>query len=140
MAGFIAHAEGKPEKTRAAFLAARQNYDALLRDRPDEPSLLAELALIDAGLGRKEDALREIGRALELRPISRDAVEGPELSIDLAVVYAWIGERDRAIEQLSSLARLPNGPSFGDLKLDPAWDSLRHDPRFAQILADAATP
>jgi hypothetical protein len=59
---------------------------------------------------------------------------------NLAQVYAWIGERDLAIEQLSSLVKLPCGPSFGELKLDPMWDDLRDDSRFAQIMADAAAP
>ena len=130
-----ARAAGQPERARAAFLAARQQYVALLRDRKEHPKLLSQLALVDAALGQKEDALQEGRRAVELRPISRDAVDGPELERNLALVYFWTGERDRAIEQLSSAAKLPGGPSYGELKFDPVWDGLRDDPRFEKIVA-----
>ena len=59
---------------------------------------------------------------------------------NLAIVYAATGDRDRAFEQLASVAKTPNGPSYGALKLDPTWSSLRGDPRFAQLLAEAAKP
>jgi len=133
-------AEGNSEKAHSAFLIARRAFEAQLRDRPDDPEVLAQLSVVDAGLGGKEDALRESRRAVELRPISHDAVEGAELLATLAVVYTWIGERDQAIEQLSSLVKLPNSPSLGELKLNPWWDDLRADPRFAQIVADAVAP
>ncbi len=73
-----ARAEGDMKKMRSSFLAARQAYEAQLRERPDDPQLFEKLGLVDAGLGRKEDALREARRAVELRPISRDAIEGSE--------------------------------------------------------------
>jgi len=91
-------------------------------------------------LGRKEEALNECRRAVELRPISRDALEGPEYATNLAVVYGWIGDHDLAIEQLSALVRDTSWPKLGELKLDPVWDDLRGDPRFAQIMSDAAKP
>jgi hypothetical protein len=50
----------------------------------------------------------------------------------------WTGERDLAFEQLETLATIPAGASYGDLRLDPNWDSLRGDPRFDQIVASLA--
>jgi len=134
-----ARAQGADDKMRSYLLTARQGYEPLLRNEPD-PNVLSDLGIIDAGLGRKEDALRESQRAVELRPITRDALEGPEYATNLAIVYAWTGERDRAIEQLSAVVKSPNGPTFGALKLDPLWDDLRDDPRFEKILAEAAKP
>jgi hypothetical protein len=32
-------------------------------------------------------------------------------------------------------AQIPGGVHYGDLKLDPVWDSLRGDPRFEKIVA-----
>ena len=55
----------------------------------------------------------------------------------LALVYAWTGERDRALEQLEIVARIPAGPTYGDLRFNPCWDSLRGDPRFDKIVAAA---
>jgi hypothetical protein len=55
-----------------------------------------------------------------------------------AVICAWIGERDLAIEEGEILAKLPAGPSYGDLRLDPLWDPLRGDPRFEKIVNSLA--
>ena len=54
------------------------------------------------------------------------------------MICAWSGERDLAIEQLETLAKIPAGASYGDLRLDPSWDSLRDDPRFEKIIASLA--
>ncbi len=136
-----ARAAGQPEKARAAFEVARQHYATLLHERRNEqPQLLAQLAIVDAMLGRKEEALQESRRAVELLPISRDAVEGPRMVADLAIVYSLIGERDRAIEQLSSVVKVSGTVTCGELKFAPWWDELRSDPRFDQILAEAAQP
>jgi hypothetical protein len=97
-------------------------------------SLVAEL---DAGLGRKEEAIREARRAVDLKPITTDSLQGPRAVFTLALVYAWTGERDRALEQLEIVATIPAGPSYGDLKFNPCWDSLRGDKRFDKIVAAA---
>ena len=96
------------------------------------------MGLIDAGLGRKEDALREGRQAVELLPVTQNAVDGPEIVYFFAVICAWTGERDLAIQQLETLAKIPAGASYGDLRLDPSWDSLRGDPRFERIVASLA--
>jgi hypothetical protein len=56
----------------------------------------------------------------------------------LAVIYAWTGERDLAMEQLEISAKNPGGLTYGMLRLDPCWDSLRGDPRFEKIVASLA--
>ena len=96
--------------------------------------------MVDAGLGRKEDAIREARRAVELMPIAKDHHNGvhPQVA-DLALVYAWTGERDRALEQLEIVATIPGDarPTYGDLRFNPCWDSLRGDKRFDKIVAAA---
>src|SRR5438034_677829 len=91
--------------------------------------------LIDAGLGRKEEALREGRRAVELLPVEKDAINGPAMIRYLAVIAAWVGDNDLACEQLATASRLPDGGSYGQLKLLPFWDPLRGDPRFEKIVA-----
>src|SRR5438094_4061616 len=51
---------------------------------------------------------------------------------------AWTGERDLAIEQVETLAKIPAGPSYGEIRLGPNWDPLRGDPRFEKIVASLA--
>jgi hypothetical protein len=95
-------------------------------------------ALIHSALGRKEDALREGRRAVELLPISKDAYDGPILATNLAAIYAQLGEHDLALEQLDTLVEVPNGPTPGTLLVEPEWDPLRGDPRFAKIVTAIA--
>jgi tetratricopeptide (TPR) repeat protein len=133
-----ARAAGQTEKARAAFLATRQHFVELLRDRNEQPTLVSQLAIVDAGLGQEEEALQEAQRAVDLLAVSRDAMYGPGMKRNLGLVYSWLGDRDHAIEQLSSVATLPGGPSYGELKFDPVWDELRADPRFEKIVAGLA--
>ncbi len=130
----IARAQGDAQKTRGAFLAARLKVEAKLHDQPDDGVLLAMLGLIDAGLSRKQEALAEGLRAVELRPISNDAVDGAAVIANLAMTYAWVGDVDSAMERLVFLAKTPGGPDYGQLKFDPAWDAVRNDARFAKML------
>jgi serine/threonine protein kinase/Flp pilus assembly protein TadD len=136
--GLAARAFGDIRGAHVAFAAARTIEEKNVRDQPDYAPAWSRLGLIDAGLGRKEDAIHEGRRACELLPLSRDAWDGAGLMINLAMIYAWTGEPDLAIEQLSAAAKIPAGLTYGELKLYPQWDSLRSDPRFQKILASLA--
>ena len=136
--GVVARSQGDLAKANAAFSAARSELEKTLEMQPDFAPALSLLGVIDAGLGRKEEALREGQRACELLPISKDAISGVALAVNLAQIYAWTGEKDRVIEQISAVERVPNQLSYGFLKLHPYWDPLRGDPRFEKIVASLA--
>ena len=136
--GAVARYQGDSAKARTAFTAARREMEKTVEQQPDFAAALSLLGMIDAGLERKEEALREGRRSCELLPISKDAIDGADLAINLAQIYAWTGEKDRAIEQIAVVERVPNTLSYGLLKLHPYWDSLRGDPRFEKIVASLA--
>jgi TolB-like protein/class 3 adenylate cyclase/Tfp pilus assembly protein PilF len=136
--GLAARTFGDEAKAHAAFTAARAIETKIVRDQPDYAPAWSRLGLIDAGLGRKEDAIREGRRACELLPVTKDAMDGPSYITNLATIYAWTGERDSALEQLAISAKIPAGVTYGELKLYPQWDSLRGDPRFEKIVASLA--
>ena len=136
--GLIARIKGDAAAALAAFSAARTQQEEAVRAEPDYGPTVCVLGLIDAALGRKEEALREGRRALELTPIAKDSMDGADVLYFYAVICAWTGERDLAIEQLDTLAKIPAGPSYGDLRLSPYWDSLRGDPRFEKIVGSLA--
>ena len=71
--------------------------------------------MIDAGLGRKTEAITEGKRACQLLPISKDAADGPVYVTNLALIYAWVGEKDLALEQLAISAKIPAGVTYGEL-------------------------
>jgi predicted Zn-dependent protease len=131
-----ARKQGDVAKAKSIVSAVRESVQADLRNMPDDVFSLSSLAKIDAYLGRKEDALRESEKAVELKPISRDAVAGPGQVAALAEVCMVGGDRDRATRMLSEVATIPYGPSYGEL-LTPWWDDLRGDPRFEKIVAAA---
>jgi serine/threonine protein kinase/Tfp pilus assembly protein PilF len=136
--GLVARARGNAAEAQAAFAAARTQQEEVLRSQGDYAPALCVLGLIDAGLGRKEDALREGRRAVELLPVERDALNGLRVREFLAIIYAWTGEKDLACQQLAATTKLPASASYGQLRLHPYWDPLRGDPRFDQIVASLA--
>src|SRR5947208_4846743 len=103
----IARAQGNAQKARGAFTAAREKTETKLRGHPDDGILVAQLGLIDAGLQRKQEAIAEGLRAVELRPISSDAIDGATVLSSVAMIYAWVGDVDLAIERLNFLAKIP---------------------------------
>lgn len=134
----VARARGDDIAARAALNAARITAAATVEGQPDYGPALCVLGLIDAGLGHKEEAIREGRRAVELLPVTKDAINGALLIEYLAVIYATCGDTDRAIDQLSLVAEIPSDVNYGQLKLHPRWDPLRGNPRFENIIASLA--
>jgi tetratricopeptide (TPR) repeat protein len=136
--GTIARFQNNLAAAQTAFSVARKEVEKSLEEQTDFAAAFSLLGVIDAGLSRKEEAIREGLHGCELLPISKDAVDGADLSINLAQIYAWSGEKERATEQIALVERTPNLLSYGLLKLHPYWDSLRGDPRFEKIVASLA--
>jgi serine/threonine protein kinase/tetratricopeptide (TPR) repeat protein len=136
--GIIARMTSDDAKARSAFTAARLEQEKIVQSQPNYGPSLCVLGLIDAGLGRKEEALREGSRAVELLSVEKDAVGGAEIVKYLAVIAAWVDDKDLASEQLAIVTNRPSSISYGQLKLLPFWDPLRSDPRFEKIVASLA--
>jgi serine/threonine protein kinase/tetratricopeptide (TPR) repeat protein len=136
--GVIARMENDDVQARAAFTAARAEQEKILGAQPDYGPALCVLGLIDAALGRKEEALREGRPAVELLPVEKDAINGPAMIKYFAMSAAWVGDKDLACQQLANAVRRPSDFGYGELKLLPFWDPLRGDPCFEKILASLA--
>jgi TolB-like protein/class 3 adenylate cyclase/Tfp pilus assembly protein PilF len=136
--GVIARTTNDDAKARSALIAARAEQEKIIQAQPNYGPALCVLGLIDAGLGRKEEALRGGRHAVELLPAKKDALGGMEIVKYLAIIAAWIGDKDLACEQLAIVIRRPSPISYGQLKLLPFWDPLRGDPRFEKIVASLA--
>jgi tetratricopeptide (TPR) repeat protein len=138
--GLIARMTNEDAKARTAFAAARAEQEKIIQAQPNYGPALCVLGLIDAGLGRKEDAVREGRRAVELLPMEEDALSGIVMVKYLAMIAAWVGDKDLAFEQLAIAIGRPSNLSYGQLKLLPFWDPLRGDPRFEKLLEEAKKP
>jgi len=136
--GLIARMTNDEGKAHSAFSVARAEQEKRVQAQPNYGPALCVLGLIDAGLGRKEEALREGRRAIELMPVEKDFINGVHMIEYFAQIAAWVGEKDLACEQLAIAARLPGYISYGELKLLPWWDPLRGDPCFEKIVASLA--
>ena len=136
--GVIARVTNDETKARDAFTAARLKQEKRVQAQPNYGPVLCVLGLIDAALGRKEEALREGRRAVELLPVDKDSINGAHMVEYLAMIAAWVGEKDLACEQLTKATHLAGTLSYGQLKLLPYWEPLRGDPRFEKIVADLA--
>jgi TolB-like protein/Flp pilus assembly protein TadD len=138
--GLIARMTRDEGKARLAFVAARAQQEKILGAQPNNSRELGLLGLIDAGLGRNEEALREGRRAVELARAEKDVGQEKFLVANLAMTAAWVGDKDLACEQLEIIIRRPGPLSYGGLKLWPWWDPLRGDPRFEKLLEEAKQP
>ena len=124
----------------SAFAEAREEMEIILQKQPDYAEALSVLGMIDAGLGKKDDAIREGRRAVELLPETKDVMTGPELVRNLALIYAWTGEKDLALGQIATALQGPGPITYGQLRLSPWWDTIRDDPRFAELVEEAKKP
>jgi TolB-like protein/Flp pilus assembly protein TadD len=103
---------------------------------PEDAGRHAELGLALARLGRKKEAIREGERAAVLDPVSKDKLYAPFTQHQLALIYALVGEQEKALDQLEPLLKMPYFLSPGWLKVDPAFDPLRKNPRFQKLVGD----
>jgi len=133
--GIIAHGVGDNARANSSFLAARERAASAAQQSPGDARALIVLGQLDAALGRKEDAIREAEHAVELLPASKDAINGGLILNRLARIYAQAADLNRAVNFLEKVNSLPNGLSYGALKLEQDWDPLRGNPRFEKLVA-----
>jgi TolB-like protein/Tfp pilus assembly protein PilF len=133
---------GDAAKAQTEFEAARPAIEKIVVNSPQDGTRRAQLGLLYAFLGRKEDALREGQRAMELKPIAHDVIEGAVVEDFYALMCARLGETDEAISRIERLLTTPFGVDYADesitlsdLRQRWEWDPLRKDPRFQKILA-----
>jgi serine/threonine-protein kinase len=136
--GLAAHLHSDTASAQEALLRARSVAEHDVQERPEYGPPLCVLGMIDAVLGRKEDAIREGSRAVELLPVERDSINGSHLLLHLAIIYAATGEKDLAVEKLRALLSRPGDGTYGDFRLNPFWDPLRSDPRFEELVTSLA--
>jgi TolB-like protein/DNA-binding winged helix-turn-helix (wHTH) protein/Flp pilus assembly protein TadD len=102
--------------------------------RPEDHTLRSLLGLVYAGMGRREDAIREGERAVALEPVSEDAYLGAQHERILARIYALVGEPEAALDRIEHLLSIPAELSVAVLRHSPTWDPLRDHPRFSEIV------
>jgi len=143
--GCIALAQGDVPAAQKYFQDAQPIFEDAVKEAPSSAIRHANLGWFYAFMGRKDDAIREGRRALELKPESKDAVDGVIVNCYLALIYARVGEKDLAFPLLARLLKTPGAVdsvdysiTINDLKHRWEWDPIRSDPRFQKLLEQPA--
>jgi TolB-like protein/Flp pilus assembly protein TadD len=138
--GVALEAMGDTAAAHREFETAIQLLEEKITTGRSEPSLHAALGRAYAGLDRKSDAVREGAKAIELRPVSQDAFDGTFYLYNFAEIQARVGNTDEALSAIRQLLELSAGLVMSPalLRLDPAWDPIRNDPRFQQLIAESS--
>jgi TolB-like protein/Tfp pilus assembly protein PilF len=125
---------GQPEE-------ARKNFSRVVNELKPTPETIVPadangtpiwLALAYAGLGEKENALKQAQQAL--KDYETDAIGKAQTETAVAQIQAQLGDREAAIAALPHLLEVPAGVTTADLKFNPLWDPLRKDPRFQRLV------
>ena len=123
---------------RTAWQQLRDEVESSRRQMKEERFGFSVLAAADAALGDQRKALAVVDQV----PV--DSLNVGVLAYLRARIAIYAGDKDSAIEQLAISAHNPVSggsgfsASYGDLKLNPVWDTLRGDPRFEKIVASLA--
>jgi TolB-like protein/Tfp pilus assembly protein PilF len=111
-------------------LSELEEYSSLSRGRAMS---LALLGYAHARLGERSQALRM------LEQLEAASKERYTPAFSFAVVYAGLGEKDQAFAWLEK-AYGERTSRLGYLKVEPLWDPLRSDPRFADLVRRIGLP
>ena len=111
---------GQSQLEKSYYEAAVKMAMAKIQQQPKRADLHSTLGIAYAGLGRKQDAIREGKAGGKDEPMAR--------------IYTMVGEYDEAIGLLEKLMSMPGALGIGTLRLDPAWKPLRDNPRFQALL------
>ncbi|HJT81228.1 MAG TPA: tetratricopeptide repeat protein [Chthoniobacterales bacterium] len=135
-------AEGDTSRAATYFAEAQPVFEAAMKEAPQNADRHANLGWFYAFAGRKDEAIREARKAVELKPESKDALDGAIMNSYLALVYARVGEADLAIQLIERLLKTPGAVdstnysiTVNDLKHRWEWDPIRNDRRFQKLIA-----
>ena len=140
--GLIELAEGNQAEAQKLFELARPSFEKAVEEAPLSAERHANLGWFYAFAGRKDEAIREGRRAVELKPESKDAFDGAIMNCYLALIYAWVGEKELAIPLIERLRKTPGAVdsvdysiTVNDLEHRWKWDPIRNDPRFQKLVS-----
>lgn len=125
----------------SSLRAVRDALEKERGSRPADPWPIGNLALVYADLGEAALANTLAASAAGFEVVKNDADRAKLIDIIRASVATRVGDKDQAIDILTRLLTGPakDAVSPGLLAVDPEWDSLRPDARFASLTQGSPT-
>jgi tetratricopeptide (TPR) repeat protein len=124
---------GDHAAARGAFDSARARLDSALGELPDDERIHWARGMALAGLGRRDEALREAHWLQQSVVYRRDTFA--DLAVDRAQILTQAGDAEAALDEIDRLLAGPSRLSVHTLRLDPRWDPIREHARFRALLA-----
>ena len=129
---------GEKERARPMLEDNVKRLGATVAQDPSNPDAWALLGLSLVRLGREQEGMAAVNRAVSLQPEAEDHTNGPARAAARAVGLAWAGQKDEALKEIARLVRTPFGILVEDLATSLEWTPLHGDPRFEAIVRDPA--
>jgi TolB-like protein len=124
-----------------ALSQSRARIAALAGNADKSGFVWNHIAAAELGLGRTVDALDALAKSQALMTQSGDLYFKPGVNVVTAQLYAQAGRADLAVPLLAKALASPGIDTTYSavmLWIDPAWDPIRHDPRFEALLKNYA--
>jgi tetratricopeptide (TPR) repeat protein len=125
---------GHTAEVRRYAEEARLGFAGQIAQNLGNEQMAVAHAIALAYLGRRDEAVREGQRAMEMVPPSRDAYAALYTQHQLVRVHMILGEREKAIDLLEPLLKTPYYLSPAWLAIDPNFGPLKGHPRFEKLL------
>jgi tetratricopeptide (TPR) repeat protein len=125
---------GRPQQAAAYYDSARIYYENRVAEDAKNYFAHADLGRSYAGLGRRDDALRQVAIATTLKSVEKDALMGTWILIRVLPIYILLGDYDRAFDLLEQLLSIPSEMNLNIIRLDPDYEPLREHPRFQALV------
>ncbi len=117
-----------------ACVRARDRLERMREESPGDAAVHAALGWAYALSGEEDQAVMAGERAVELLPVSADAMAGHSYLVRLAKIYARADKPYLSVKTTQKALALPGWLSIATVEADPAWDPIRDDPRFRELL------
>jgi len=131
--------QGEHDLALKNYKTAAEVLEQKVAEIPGDARYHSALGVAYAGLGRKDEAIREGLKGVELKPVSTDATYGITILCDLAIIYTMVGEYDMAFDKLDQLLSIPCWVSPVWLNWQIEFAPLKSKTGYKELLAKYAS-
>jgi eukaryotic-like serine/threonine-protein kinase len=126
---------GHDGQAKSYFDSARVTLEVKLKSEPDNPRFVSMLAIAQAGLGKRDEAISLGRKAVSFFPLEKDTVFNSVYLLNLSIACSLAGDIDAAVECLEQLFERPSQVSAALLRCSTDYAPLREHPRYRALLA-----